>query len=286
MQERSPGGRDCLAGLCIRYPEFLSDQSHHLELEMKTMSMNRTDRRGALNQPGLLAMAGTALIFALGARRTPLMRLALTAAAGTLLFRGMTGRNPLRALAPLLRGGGAEAGHMYVTTNVMINRPTQELYEFWRDFENLPQFMNHLESVQVYDPLHSHWRAKAPAGMSVEWDAEVTRDIPGQEISWRALPGSDVENWGTVRFRQAIDGRGTDVQVKMNYRPPAGKLGAVIAALFGEEPQEQIEDDLQHLKQLLESGAMGTSRSAAQTATGDGGMSAAKKSATQPVAPR
>lgn len=250
---------------------------------MKTMSMNQSER-GILQQPGLLAMAGTALMFAMGSRRSPAMRLALTVAAGSLLYQGVTGRSPMQALAPLLKRGRSEKGHLYVTTSVMIARPTQELYEFWRNFENLPRFMKHLENVQVYDPLHSHWRAKAPAGMNVEWDAEVTRDIPGQEISWRALPGSDVENWGTVRFRQAIDGRGTDVQVKMNYRPPGGKLGAAIAALFGEEPQQQVEDDLQRLKKMLEAGEIGATPSSQTTQSDVAGQAAQPKSG-RPAAP-
>lgn len=201
-----------------------------------------------------LGAAGGAAALALGLRRSPLLRLVFSVAAGGLLYRGLTGRNPVRALLPLLQGRSAPT-HLVASGSVVIAREPQDLYAFWRNFENLPSFMHHLESVQVLDPQHSRWRASAPAGTSVEWDAEVTRDVSGQEIAWRSLPGADIENWGSVRFR-ALAGGGTDVQVRLNYRPPAGKLGAVIATLFGEEPQLQVEDDLQRLKKLLEAGAL------------------------------
>lgn len=235
-----------------------------------------------------LAVAGGIAALALGMRRSPGLRLMLASTAGGLLYRGLTGRNPLRALTPLLRGGAGHATHLYAVGSVVIARPAQALYAFWRNFENLPTFMHHLESVQVLDPLHSHWRVTAPAGTSVEWDAEVTRDVPGQEIAWRSLPGSDVENWGSVRFRQIIDGRGTELQVRLNYRPPAGRMGAVVASLFGEEPQQQIEDDLARLKQLLEAGSLpgaaGADAAAGVDAAGGGGEKPAASTANAPNA--
>lgn len=222
---------------------------------MKTSIDSSRTRRDQSEAQRWLALAGGVAALALGLRRHPVLRLVLGTAAGGLLYRGLTGRNPMRALTPLLHSGAA-VNHLVASGNVVIARTPRELYDFWRNFENLPTFMRHLESVQVVDAQHSRWRARAPAGTSVAWDAEVTRDIVGQEIAWRALPGADVENWGSVRFRQVIDGRGTEVQVRLNYRPPAGKLGAIVAALFGEEPQVQLEDDLARLRQLLEAGAL------------------------------
>jgi len=141
-----------------------------------------------------------------------------------------------------------------VTRAVTIDRPRDEVYRFWRDFTNLPRFMEHLESVEMMDDRRSHWTAKGPAGSSVAWDAELTGDRPGELIAWRSLEGSDVANTGTVRFLDAPGGRGTEVRVSLTYDPPAGKIGTVIARLFGEEPGLQVSKDLRRFKQVMEVG--------------------------------
>ena len=148
---------------------------------------------------------------------------------------------------------GAHGGLAYVNT-ITINRSPEEVYQFWRNFENLPQFMSHLESVRVNGEKRSHWVAKGPAGTTVEWDAEITVDSPNRSISWRSLEGADVENYGTVRFEPAPGKRGTEVRVELEYNPPAGALGAGIAKLFGEAPEQQVKGDLKRLKQVLETG--------------------------------
>ena len=137
---------------------------------------------------------------------------------------------------------------------VTVNRAPDELYRFWRDFENLPRFMSHLESVRITGERRSHWVAKAPAGTTVEWDAEITKDIPGQLIAWRSVEGAEVENSGVVRFDRAPGGRGTEVRVELFYDPPGGLLGAGVAKLFGEEPGTQIKGDLRRFKQVMETG--------------------------------
>jgi len=141
-----------------------------------------------------------------------------------------------------------------VRESITINRPAEELYRFWRNFENLPRIMTHLESVQVTGDRRSHWRAKAPVGSTVEWDAEITEDRPNQLIAWRSLEGADVENSGSVQFVPAPGGRGTEVHVEIRYNPPGGMIGAAIAKLFGEEPSQQVKDDLRHFKQVMETG--------------------------------
>jgi uncharacterized membrane protein len=141
-----------------------------------------------------------------------------------------------------------------VSETVTVARPPEEVYRFWRDLTNLPRFMEHLEAVQVLDDRRSHWRARAPAGSSVEWDAEIIEDQPNQRISWRSTQDADVANTGTVRFRTAPGNRGTEIQVTLRYDPPAGRLGALVAKLFGEEPSEQVKSDLRRLKQVLETG--------------------------------
>lgn len=148
---------------------------------------------------------------------------------------------------------GVESAGVEVTRSVTVNRSPEEVYGFWRNFENLPRFMAHLKSVEVQGS-RSRWCAKAPAGTSVEWDAEMVVDRPNEAIAWRSLPGADVPNEGAVRFVPAPGGRGTEVHVELSYEPPAGKVGALVAKLFGEEPGQQIEGDLRRFKQVLETG--------------------------------
>ncbi|HEV2705838.1 MAG TPA: SRPBCC family protein [Pyrinomonadaceae bacterium] len=146
-------------------------------------------------------------------------------------------------------GGGTT-----VRKSLIINRSPEELYSYWRNFENLPRFMHHLESVRVTGEGRSHWVAKAPAGSSVEWDAEIVEDRPNELISWRSLEGADVDNSGSVRFETAPGGRGTIVRVEMQYNPPGGVIGAVVAKLFGEEPGQQAQESLRCFKQVMETG--------------------------------
>jgi uncharacterized membrane protein len=145
-----------------------------------------------------------------------------------------------------------------VKAAITISRPVEEVYGYWHQFENLPNFMAHLESVRD-DGARSHWVAKAPAGRTVEWDAEVTEDVPNERISWRSVEKASVSNSGTVRFAPAPKGRGTEVRVEMQYSPPGGAVGAAVAKLFGEEPNQQVRDDLRRLKQVLETGQVSRS---------------------------
>lgn len=144
-------------------------------------------------------------------------------------------------------------GHgIKVERSITINRPADELYAFWRNLENLPAFMDHLESVQVLDGQRSHWVAKAPAGMKAEWDAEIINDIPDKLIGWRSLENADVPNAGSVHFDERPHGRGTRVTVVLKYDPPAGPLGVAFAKLFGEAPSQTVRQDLYRLKQMME----------------------------------
>ncbi len=145
------------------------------------------------------------------------------------------------------------AAPIHVVKSITIKKSPTEIYAFWRDLENLPRFMQHLESVKVTNGT-STWRAKAPAGMSIEWKAEITLDEPGESIGWRSIEGASVPNRGVVRFAPAPGGRGTQVLVELKYDAPGGALGAAIAKLFGEEPSQQISGDLRRLKQVMETG--------------------------------
>ena len=152
--------------------------------------------------------------------------------------------------------------------SITINRSPEELYSFWRDFENLPRFMIHLESVRVTGDGRSHWVAKAPMGATVEWDAEITEDRPNELIAWRSVEGADVDNNGSVRFERAPGNRGTIIRVEINYTPPGGVIGAGIAKLFGEEPEQQAGDDLRRFKQVVETGEVVISESTLPGGTG------------------
>jgi uncharacterized membrane protein len=136
----------------------------------------------------------------------------------------------------------------------VVNAPPDEVYDFWRDFQNLPRFMRHLESVKDLGGGRSRWVAKGPAGTKVEWDATIVADVPGEVITWRSLENADVDNAGAVRFERAAGGRGTIVKVNLEYNPLGGVIGAAVAKLFGEEPEQQLDDDLRRFKQVMELG--------------------------------
>lgn len=145
-----------------------------------------------------------------------------------------------------------------VERSVTIARPPEEIFRLWRDFSNLPKFMEHIQRVDIIDDKRSHWVARGPGGRQWEWDAEVINEHPDSMISWESLPGAEVQNAGTVRFNPAPGGRGTEVRVVLEYNPPGGVLGSMISRLFGESPEDQIDMDLLRLKQMLEAGEIAT----------------------------
>jgi uncharacterized membrane protein len=208
------------------------------------------------------AVGGGALAL-YGATRGSLGGIALALVGAALVQRGVTGHcNLYEAMNFSTAGDGplrnsenvsvpGERGTK-VEKSIVVNRPAAELYGFWRNFENLPRFMNHLESVRRMSGDRSHWVAKAPAGTSVEWDAEVYNEKEGELIAWRTLEGSQVASAGSVRFEPAPGGGGTLVRVSLKYDPPGGKLGSLVARLFGENPEQQIEEDLARFKQMME----------------------------------
>ncbi|MEJ7848889.1 MAG: SRPBCC family protein [Pyrinomonadaceae bacterium] len=207
------------------------------------------------------AATGGALI-AYGIKRFDLIGAVLAAAGTALAYRGATGLCSVYESLGIdtnsktegsSRGKSWLSGPVHITKSVTINKSADELYHFWRNFENLPQFMTHLESVTKTGDKTSHWKAKAPLGSSVEWDAEITSDIEKQRIGWMSLEGSDIPNSGVVHFLPTTN-RGTEVKVNMTYEPPAGMLGALVAKLLGEEPHQQVSEDLRRFKSLMETG--------------------------------
>jgi uncharacterized membrane protein len=214
------------------------------------------------------AVGGGALAL-YGLTRGSLGGIALALVGAALVQRGYSGHCNLYEAMGYSTGGDAglrnsenvsvpaERG-IKVEKSVTINRPVGELYGYWRDFNNLPRFMNHLESVRQTGGQRSHWVAKAPAGTTVEWDAEIYNEKENELIAWRTLEGSQVSSAGSVRFEESPGGRGTVVRVTLKYDPPGGKLGALVARLFGENPEQQIDEDLGRFKQLMETGEVST----------------------------
>ncbi len=219
----------------------------------------------AANERILSLLGGVALTL-LGLRRRTTFGAILAAAGGSMAYRGSTGHCPIYAAlgtnsASKMPSSEEFNDHgVHVEQAVSILKPAEELYAFWRKFENLPRFMHHLKSVKVTDAKHSHWVAKAPAGREVEWDAEIINDEPNKLIAWRSLENADVHSTGSVRFVEAPIGRGTEVRVTLEYLPPAGQIGRWIAKLFGEEPDQQVREDLRHFKQFMEAGEIATTK--------------------------
>lgn len=196
-------------------------------------------------------IGGGAMVL-LGLRQGSL-RGALTAlAGGGLMYRGVTAQTGIQDALGMNQSIKVEK-----TVTISTKSP-EELYQFWRNFENLPYFMKHLKHVSVINNTRSHWIASAPMGGSVEWDAEIINEQENRLIAWASVEGADIDNSGFVRFQRAPEGRGTEVKVVIEYNPPGGVVGDAIAKLFGEEPQQQIGDELRRFKMLMEAGEIAT----------------------------
>lgn len=224
----------------------------------------------------LVSAVGGGLLTAYGINRGGTLGILLSVLGGGLLLRGATGHCQVYDAMGVdgsdgtvnLAGSKSKksgksttwkddllSGKVHVKKALTINKSAAELYQFWRNFENLPQFMEHLESVKNTGEKTSHWKAKAPLGQSVEWDAELTSDRENERIGWKSLEGADIANSGVVEFKPTTN-RGTEVTVSLTYEAPGGQLGAILAKLFGEEPSQQVYGDLYRFKSLMESGEL------------------------------
>jgi uncharacterized membrane protein len=205
-----------------------------------------------------LALGAGVLILLVGASRRSAVGACLAVSSAPLLYRGITGRWPAALDGHGQRDNtktalGGERG-VHVRESVRLEVPVADVYRFWRRLENLPRFMTHLNRVIENSDGRSHWVAAGPAGLAVEWDAEIINEIENKVLAWRSLPGSEVVTAGSVSFDAARGGRGTQVSVHLQYAPAAGRAGALIASFFGREPSQTIREDLRHFKQLFEAG--------------------------------
>ncbi len=199
------------------------------------------------------------LMLVSGLRRGGLTGLTMAGTAAGLLYRGTTGHCHLYAALDMDTEKIDRQG-VHVEESITINRPAAELFQFWRNFENLPKFMRHLESVVVLNDKMSRWTATAPAGLTVSWDAQIVSEKENESIVWKSLEDAQIANAGSVRFLPAPGGRGTELRVTLGYSPPAGSVGVIIAKLFGEEPTQQIIKDLHRFKALMETGEIPTTQ--------------------------
>jgi uncharacterized membrane protein len=220
------------------------------KLNRPKLNIGETERSVSILGGGLL------LLMALSRRSRVRLPYALTGS--YLLYRGISGRDYIYELMGINRAGPEGSGGVEVEQTMTVYRPREEVYSFWRDFEILPRFMQHLESVEVIEENRSRWVAKGPLDSRIDWIAETVEDRPNELIAWRSLPGSEIENSGIVRFKDAPGKRGTEVYIQLQYDPPAGSASAAIARLFGEEPSRQVMDDLRRFKQMIETGETAT----------------------------
>jgi uncharacterized membrane protein len=234
---------------------------------MQILKAKRPDTNVSEAERWLSLVGGSSLV-AYGLARRNTAGFGLAALGGSLLWRGMTGHCPMYETLGVNtsergygKGTGSRAGVPYelgirVDHEIHVNKSIDDVYSFWRELSNLPRFMDHLESVKVINDRLSHWTAKGPIGINVEWDAEIVNDLPNRVIGWRSLEGSDVDNGGSVRFEP--QNSGTVVKVSLQYNPPAGQLGEWIACMFGDNPRKTIAADLERFKELMETGNVTT----------------------------
>ncbi len=208
------------------------------------------------NERIVSAVGGLLLTFwGLSGRKSWLM----TLAGGALMYRGLSGNCPVNSAIGRNTAEEQTIKPLTITKTLTIRKPKEELYAYWRQLENLPRFMDHLEEVRQLDSKRSHWKAKVPTGIaSVEWEAEIIQEEPNHKIAWRSIPGSTVDNSGEVIFQDAPGDRGTEVRATIVYRPPAGAIGAGIAKLISPATETMVKEDLRRFKRMMETGEIPT----------------------------
>ncbi len=230
-----------------------------------TIGVDHNDWPDEINVHRIERMASISLgmvIAGFGVLRRGLLGTTFGLLGGALIHRGLTGHchlySALRvSTAHNTRGPSASVPHnqgIRIRHSLVVRETPERLYAFWRQLDNLPSFMPHIESVQVLDQRRSRWRAKGPADQTIEWEAEIINDVENELIAWRSLPGSLVPNAGSVRFERGVGGHATTVTVTMEYDPPAGAIGTLIAKLMGSDPDKQVVDALASLKEVFEAG--------------------------------
>ncbi|MDX5480740.1 MAG: DUF2892 domain-containing protein [Hymenobacteraceae bacterium] len=206
----------------------------------------------------IASVIGGALLTFYGLKKGEKAGTAMALTGGALLFRGATGYCPVNAASGRDTSDGQDVS-IEITRSLTILKPREELYQYWRQLENLPKFMEHLQDVRQLGPKRSHWVAKIPKGVgTIAWDADIVEEQENTLLAWRSLPDSDVDNAGEVRFMDAPAGRGTIVQATISYRPPVGDLGGSVAKLLNPVFKQLVKEDLRRFKRLMETGEIPT----------------------------
>jgi uncharacterized membrane protein len=216
-----------------------------MNLEQAFEQYSSRTRRSRTHAGPWAEIAGGSALALYGVSRRNLSGAGMAALGGLLVYHG-------------IRSSRDELRPIHVEQSFTIMRPVEDVFEFWRNFENFPRFMQHLRSVRNTGERRSHWEAYAPMGTTVSWDAEITDERPNAYLVWQSLPDAAIPNRGSVEFQTSHQGTATVISVAIDYHPPAGRLGSVVAKMFGEEPETQVREDLRRLKQLLEAGEIPT----------------------------
>jgi uncharacterized membrane protein len=221
-----------------RWREGVTDQQDNINL-------SQAERIISVASGVKLALSGFKGIF-----KSPFSSIIKLGAGGYLLNRGLTGHCELYTR---MGRNSTEPVNVNIRSSFIINKPRQQVYEFWRKLDNLPLFMKHLESVEVIDDIRSHWVLKLPTGVAkISWDAEIVRDEPGYSIGWSSLPNSMIDNAGKVRFQDSLEGDGTLVDIVISYRPPAGGFGGGIAHVLNPVFKNMVDNDVRNFKQYMD----------------------------------
>jgi len=210
-----------------------------------SINLSQAERTLSIAGGTKLALSGLKGIF-----RSPFASIMKIGAAGYLLNRGITGHCAVYAS---MGRNSTEPVNVNIRSSFFVAKPREEVYAFWRQLDNLPLFMKHLESVEMIDDVRSHWVLKLPLGApSLSWDAEIVHDDPGYMIGWSSLPDSMIDNAGKVRFQDSPDGLGTLLDVTISYRPPAGGFGGSIAHILNPVFKNMVDKDVRNFKQYMD----------------------------------
>jgi uncharacterized membrane protein len=205
------------------------------------------------NSERLLSLVGGGALVFYGLRRS-LGSLALMLGGGALIYRGITGYcAAYKAIGISTANADTDPGVLLEST-VTVNKPVADVYRFWRQVENHPRFMTHLEAAVSTSEKRSHWMARGPLHIPLAWDADLIEERPNTLLVWRSVPGADIDAMGTVRLRELPDGRGTEVRLRLEYVPPGGMAGIALAKLLKTLTVGQLKEDLRRFKQIIEAG--------------------------------
>ena len=211
------------------------------------VNVNQTERMISVGLGAFLLSSGLGNL-----TRHPIKGLLRTIVGGALLYRGVSGHCPMYASMGKTKGV-SQTQAINIRTGLIVNRPKDDVYAFWRKLENLPLFMKHLASVTEIDTKHSHWEADVPGGIGrIKWNAEIVKEEEGRLIGWQSIPNSTINNAGKVSFKEALGGQGTELDVVISYHPPAGELGAGLAKWLNPVLEKMVRQDVMNFKDYIE----------------------------------